>query len=541
MTRFFESLDALAGLSTEKGSAVHWLERAAFFFLILMVVSAPHSIAATQTSWLLGMAAWLTGAIIRRRTGKVDRSQPWSGNAKWRPLGLALWALFLWAAVSSIFSYEPAISLLKLRGLSTFLIFYFVIYNVRRMQAAYFVAFALICSCMVNVVWMPVQRIIGRGVEVHGIAPESPLTKALITEGDTLLEANGKKLGTPDDLVAQLEQNETVNLKAYRPDFDFVVNVNRADMLEGNDANKVLGIESWKKSHNFRSKGFYGHYTTYAEVLQLIASLVFGLLVATIGRRRKDVDGLFRLSWSPLLIICLAGMCLALLLTVTRASQLAFMISAFAILVFGASRKWVFAAVVLALPIVFGGLIFLQQSRQVGFFDVADESTRYRLTMWRDGTRLWTADAHNFVFGMGMDSIKVHWQEWGMYEGGRLPMGHFHSTPIQLLTERGLPALLLWLTILGIYTRTLWRGIKREKEKRINGEGDPWAFGILLGCLGGTIGFFASGWVHYNLGDQEVAMIFYLLMGLGVRVTELSKKGDPLSSDEARSEIRDAA
>jgi hypothetical protein len=43
----------------------------------------------------------------------------------------------------------------------------------------------------------------------------------------------------------------------------------------------------------------------------------------------------------------------------------------------------------------------------------------------------------------------------------------------------------------------------------------------LLGCLGGLIGFFTSGVVHYNIGDGEVAMVFYLLMAIAVRMTEL--------------------
>lgn len=36
----------------------------------------------------------------------------------------------------------------------------------------------------------------------------------------------------------------------------------------------------------------------------------------------------------------------------------------------------------------------------------------------------------------------------------------------------------------------------------------------MLGALGGLAGFFASGLVHYNFGDSEVAMIFYFIMGL---------------------------
>jgi hypothetical protein len=110
-----------------------------------------------------------------------------------------------------------------------------------------------------------------------------------------------------------------------------------------------------------------------------------------------------------------------------------------------------------------------------------------------------------------------------------------------------LPALALWLWILWLYARTLWRRLKIQDSRfkiqnskfEISNSGSASeisnsefqisdkelhsAFriphsviekGILLGCFGGLIGFFTSGLVHYNLGDQEVAMIFFLLMGL---------------------------
>ena len=217
-----------------------------------------------------------------------------------------------------------------------------------------------------------------------------------------------------------------------------------------------------------------------------------------------------------------------LLLTITRASQLALIISCFLILVAGRNRKLLIAMAVITLPIVIGGLIYLQQQRHVGFFDAQDESTQYRLTMWRDGVRLWTSSPRNFVFGIGMDSIKSHWQEWNMFDGGRLPVGHFHSTPMQLLVERGLPALLLWLGVLGIYVRYLWKGIRRSLAEL---RTDWRSLGILLGCLGGVSGFVASGMVQYNLGDSVVAMLFFLLMGLGVRVAELAKNR-PVSSTQ---------
>ena len=178
-----------------------------------------------------------------------------------------------------------------MRGVAVFLIFYFVFHNIRSRRVAHFAAFLLIVSCMVNVLWTPVQRLIGRGVEMHGLAPDGPVAKAFLWEGDTLLEANGKKVRTPEDVLAEVQQNEITKVKFYRPDFDFIVDVKRADLLAGDDAMTQLGFSSWKKSHNWRSTGFYGHYTTYAEVLQLIASLVLGLFIAIFaarGRRRGE-------------------------------------------------------------------------------------------------------------------------------------------------------------------------------------------------------------------------------------------------------------
>jgi hypothetical protein len=510
MRTFLQKFDELSGIETENFRA-RWLERTAFAFLILMVLFAPHSIAASQTAWLVGMFVWLIRLFLKPRP-KLFRSA----------LDVPLWAFFGWSVVSSVFSYAPDISINKLRGAALFLIFYFVINNLRNFRAVRFLALALVLSCMVNVVWTPVERMIGRGVEIHGVSPASPLAGAVLTDGDALLEANGKKLNAPEDLVAEIEQNETTKVKFYRPDFEFVVDIKREDLLSGANALEKLGIENWKKSRNWRSSGFFGHYATYAEVLQLIASLAFGLLVAVfLTQRRKDAK---TQRLKIILPLCLGAMAIALLLTVTRASQFAFLVSAVAIVIASGRRKLLLGLAAIILPLAIGGLIFLQQSRQVGFFDTNDDSTSYRQTIYREGFYLWTDNARNFILGVGMDSIKRYSKDWHLFDDGRLPIGHFHSTPLQLAVERGLPALLIWLWIVGIYARTLWRELRlriknyelRIKDSAFRIPHSAFEKGILLGCLGGLVGFFTSGLVHYNLGDQEVAMIFFLLMGLSV-------------------------
>ena len=517
MQKFLNWLDQIAEIETEH-LLPKWLERIAFIFLILMILSAPHSIAATQTAWLSGMFFWMIRLFIKPRRKLLKT-----------PLDIALWAFLGWSAISSVFSYDPATSIDRLRNVALFLIFYFVINNLKTVRAVKFLASALIFSCMVNVLWTPIERIFGRGVEIHGMSAQSPLAKAFLKEGDTLLEADGKKLKTLDDLIALVEQSEITHVKFYRPDFYYTVEVKRANLLGGANTFEKLGVTDWKKSRNWRSAGFYGHYTTYAEVLQMIAALVFGLFVALDKKR----------SWrGAVLLFCLLGMTLALILTVTRASQLGFLAAAFAIVLINGNRKMLLTLALIALPLGAAALVFVQQSRQVGFFDQKDDSTVYRQTVYKEGFTLWTKDARNFFLGVGMDSIKRYAKEWRLFDDGKLPMGHFHSTPLQLLVERGLPALLLWLFVLWKYGKTLLnylrvesQKLKSEIENRKSKIEDRKSFdwqkkGVILGGFGSLVGFFTSGLVHFNLGDAEVAMVFFMLMGLSVSLVIQDSKSN---------------
>jgi O-Antigen ligase len=495
MKKLLEQIDELASIET-LGFLSKLLERTVFICLILMTIFAPHSIALTQTFWLTGMLAWVIRLFIKPRPKLVK-----SGK-----LDFALWAFFGWTVISSIFSYAPDISIDKLRGAALFLLFYFVINNLRSIKAVKFIALALITSCMVSVLWTPIERVFGRGVEIHGLAANSCLSKAILLEGDTILKANGKKVSSPESFVAELEQNEVNKVEFYRPDFNAIVEIKRSDLLSG-DALQKLGINSWKHSRNWRSAGFYGHYVTFAEVLQLIASLAFGLFIALIQNSKFKIQNSIPQS---ALFFCLAFMSLALLMTSTRASQLAFIISAFVIVIFNGNRKLIIGLAAIVLPVALIGLYVLQQSRNVGFFDKSDNSITWRETVWREGFDLATNSPRHLLVGVGMDSIKRFKDDWHLFDNGKLPMGHFHSTPLQLAVERGIPALLMWLLVLGIYWKQLISAIRRSESAIEKG--------ILLGCLGGSVGFFASGCVHYNLGDAEVAMVFFLLMGISAKI-----------------------
>jgi hypothetical protein len=508
-TELFGKIDELNSLTTES-KAVLWLERIAFIFLTVMVLFAPHSIAVTQSAWLIGMLAWVIRLFFKPRV-----------KFKLKLIDYALLTFFAWSVVSSIFSYAPDISLDKLRGVSLFLIFYFVYHNLKTIRAAKFLAFALIFSAMFAVAWTPVERMIGRGVAIYDFRG-SAFDQIGLQEGDTILQINGKKVKSLEDVRRRIFENESepqFKAQIYRDDAYTMVDIPRERIKQAATAEESLGIGRSGRNHNWRAAGFYGHFTTFAEVLQLILALTFGLFIVAISKHRffardeeKETVNKY-LKPQILLGICVAGLAFALLLTVTRASQFAFFVSALIIVFLNGNRKIILTLLAAALPLALIGFIVYQQTRKISF-DLSDASTQYRVMMWRDGARLWTANPHNFIFGVGMDSIKRYWREWDLFDQGRQPQGHFHSTLVQLVVERGLPALIIWLTILGIYARTLWKNRKSV---------DWQTRGIILGCFGGLIGFFTSGLVHYNLGDGEVAMVFYILMGISVFVCDYNK------------------
>src|SRR6185369_5228151 len=274
-----------------------------------------------------------------------------------------------------------------------------------------------------------------------------------------------------------------------------------------------LGISGWSRGRDWRATGFYNHWVTYAEVLQLIASLALGILLAL--KQKRSLMG-------ALLVLAVAGLVFALAMTVTRASWIGFAISALAMLLLTSSRRTILIVGACAIPLVLAGVVLLQQRRSIGFFDKGDQSTSWRETVWREGFQLLISKPRHLIFGVGMDSIKGRWREWGLFDNGRQPIGHMHSNLLQIALERGVPALIVWLILLGVYVRMLWRIQRRAAIEDM-------ARGVAIGAFGGTIGFFASGLVHYNWGDSEVVTVFYFIMGLCLVVERTNQQSSDSS------------
>jgi len=490
-----ETVDGASHMVTgkkETRAGVVWLDRVIVVWIFALAIFAPHSIAATEISWMIGMTAWVARYLFIRPRQKLYRT----------PIDYALLGFFALTFLSSLLSYDPSTSIGKMRAASLFTIVYLVAENIRSRRVLCLLALTLVASCMINVVYTFGERAKGRGVKVEKLATASPLYVAGMLDGDTLLEVNGRRLHRPEDLIDALSgsaNDQTARVKIYRFEATPTIEIARGQLHSGATAMEKLGIESWSRGRDWRASGFYGHYVTYAEVLQLILSLALGLFIAL--REKKSWRGV-------LLAAALLGMGACLLLTVTRASWLAFLFSAFVIVLSGASRRAALVMLACAVLLVPAGLYVLQQKRNVKFVDQSDGSITWRETVYREGWHLLISKPRHLLVGVGMDSIKRYARVWGLFDNGRLPMGHMHQTLLELALERGVPALVAWLVFVYLYARMLWRLVRRTVNEN-------WIeHGLVLGALGGLCGFLASAMVHYNFGDSEVAIIFYFIMGL---------------------------
>lgn len=387
-----------------------WLERAIIFWLFVFAVFAPHSIAVTQGAWLIGMLLWVARLFVFPRP-KTYRT----------PIDYALLGFFILTGVSAFLSYEPLVSIGKLRAASLFTIVYLSVQNVPSRRVARLLAVTLIASCMANVVYTTATRIIGRGIKVQSVSADSPLAAAVwylqgkrvpfpIVSGDSLLEVDGQPLRDARQLTEALDASrgaKPAHVKIYRAELVPTLNVPRGRLLSAGSPEEQLGISGWSKSRDWRATGFYSHWVTYSQALQLIASLALGLFIALPLKLTR---------MGALLLVALAGLAFALLLTVTRASWLGFLVSAAVMVLAGTSRRTRLVLGALAIPIVLAGLFLLQQQRRVGFIDQRDASISWRETVWREGFDLLISKPRHLLIGVGMDSLKAHWREWGLFD-----------------------------------------------------------------------------------------------------------------------------
>ena len=483
------------------------LERATHVCLVVFVVAAPHSIAVTQGAFVLGCAFWVARMAASRRF-------LFARTAVDVPL-----AIFVgWTVLTVATSLDPAWSADRLRGVSLFFILYLFATNVPTKRFAWALALLLGLSSIGNLAYTYAERIEGRGVKVTAMREKGPLHMWGVQPGDTIVEANGRPIRTIDELNRAFdgEKREVVTLRYTRGE-GVHTGWYRVGRLARDDARpgpERLGIET-EPGRDFRARAFFSHPATYAETLQQIGSVLVGFVVVALARRRWRWA-----AWLGALALVVAG---ALVQTQTRAPIVAFAVAIVAMTALrgGNRRRLVVAAVVAAVVVAAGAAVALQ-GRGVSTTNPTDDSTAWRLTVWREALAL---VGEHPLLGIGPDAAKTQADRLHVFEDGRLPPGHFHSTPLQLAVDRGLPALAAWVAMLAAFFVAAGRLVRRLCREEASGL-DWRVTAATLGAWGAVVGFVASSFVHFNWGDSEPMEMAWCLMGIVFAVARLREGGE---------------
>ncbi len=482
------SLDAMLE-QVDNGKVGQWSNRVLCCGLILFALSIPHSVAAAHISLGLSYLGWIIRDLTARRL-----------HCARTPLDLPLLFFAILTILSSVFSEEPDISMPKLKSLLLFGVLYLIATNLRP-QGVKVLAGFLIVSSLVGVSYSLTEKLWGRGMIVTAIDAGSPLAGNQLLPGDVIWMVARKRVSTPEEganVIRNQPAGKMIEIEALHAGDPLPVTIKVTEEMK-TQANP-LGISVNGRSRQFRVSGFSRQFQTYAEQMQVFALLAFGGLLA--GARLWKQCSLR--SWLMILItVVFVAFTLTLMLTASRAVIVS---SIFTLVIVSLVIRGVRAPIIaLAAVTVFGGLslYIVPSARQQAALIFNDDSSSRRIAYMQAGLLM---IPQRPIFGIGMDSQKLHWKEWG-FPGDYIT--HTHSTPIQIALDRGLPALgcYLWL-IVAMFTMTL-RGYRQALFK-----GDLKLTGLMIGALAVLIGFSTSSLVNYNFGDAEVLLLLLFIMGL---------------------------
>lgn len=467
-----------------------WLEHAIYLALLVLVVAQPFSEWTVLFVFRIALGLWvlklaLTGFRVRRE-----------------PLALPLLLFFLGAGLSTVFTYAPLLSWLRMAWYSVALIFFLVTQNVKTGTQLKWLVAALLLASSLTTIQTGWQFTAGIGTELLNVAP-GPMREAGLRPRDIVREINGhsvRGLWLWRRALRLTQRDSVLRMHVARP-------------FPGGLENYYLAvprtaIEQWLHTpgqlvatgYPPRAQGHFYHAIPYAGMLMEVAALCWGLLLAS---------GCARLGKRVLLILIFAGLAASLWATVTRSYVLALLAACLAGVWITARWRVRALAALGAIAVIVAGSFWIHYQRRLSWFSSREPGTEFRMMMWQASPRL---IREHPLLGIGLDSVQMPGNRFDLQAYKVFPLhgGHFHSTYIELAVDCGLPVLGLWLWLMVAYFRHLRRLLRVSAQAK-------WFYrGLALGIFVSAVAFYLGCLVQYTLGDGEVMPLVWLFMGCSV-------------------------
>ena len=475
------------------------LEAACLALLAVYAATIPFQVSWHPLVFRALLAVWLAAWIVRGRA----RNQA--------PVFLPLLLFFALAGLATIFSFLPLESWSRLSGFSMLVLAVISADVIRTRRAVALLATVLLASGLIAGARTGWQYAHGIGTRVLFTPGDPALAAAGLSPGDIIQQVQREKTRTPDQwrrALAKLRSNlePSWTLVVAR---DFPPPIRKSQVRVDRRAFQALVAAPTTRlspGRPDRAQGDFAHYIPYAGVLMVLGALAWGLLLAALLQGRKA-------AW-PLLLLLLS-LVAALLATETRSYVATLLLACLFTTWLVSGWRWRALALLAALAASTAAGLVIQRQRALGWVGAEDAGTQYRLVIWRDGLRL---VGQHPLLGVGPDAVRGNPNRWNMEAYRRFPIkGHFHSTPVEIAVDCGLPALAVWVWLWVRYFR-LTGGLARRLRGR------EWLLhGIGLAALAAGVALVASAFVQYNLGDPAVMAEVWLLLGLAVGTSSLAE------------------
>lgn len=192
-----------------------------------------------------------------------------------------------------------------------------------------------------------------------------------------------------------------------------------------------------------------------------------------------------------------------LILTQSRGCWLGFMLAAVVFVTFTNGRLWGLAPVVLCLlPFVLPQTVV---ERLLSIGNMEDSSTSYRVFIWL-GT---LAMLKNFwIGGIGMGEAAFN-SVYPFYSYNAIIAPHSHNLYLQLITESGVCALVLFLVVMIVFLRKMTLTYRADEKRSSNSM-------MSIAMIAGVLGFLLQSMFDYTFYNYRVMAMFFMFLALGM-------------------------
>lgn len=237
-----------------------------------------------------------------------------------------------------------------------------------------------------------------------------------------------------------------------------------------------------------------------AEYLLLIIPFGGAVLLSSRSRLRRLAA-----------LVCCGLMCICMILTLSRGGWLGLLLAGVIFFVLLNPR------LMLLIPFALVALYFLMPASVVARFasigDLKDGSTSYRVSIWM-GTIDMLKDGY-WLCGVGPGTTAFN-LVYPAYSYNTANAQHSHNLFLQILCDGGICALAVFGAVIVSFCRCVCSALSKVKEFRSRC--------FLIASISAVGGFMVQSMTDYTFYNYRVALLFWVILGLGAAFVRLAGK-----------------